>query len=1806
MNQEMLLRQTLEKSLHKIQRLHHEVERLKTSSREPIAIVSMACRYPGGVDNPSKLWELLSEGRDAIGPFPEGRGWDREGLYDPDPDAPGKVVTRQGGFLYDADRFDPTFFGISPREAERMDPQQRLLLECAWEALERAGTVPHSLEGSATGVFIGLLYGDYGGRLLSQLDLFDGYVLTGTFGSVGSGRIAYTLGLKGPAVTVDTACSSSLVTVHLACASLRAGECDLALAGGATVMATPMAFIEFSRQRGMAPDGRCKAFGAGANGIGASEGCGMLVLKRLSDAERDGDRVLAVIRGSAVNQDGRSHGLTAPNGPSQQDVIRRALTNAGLEAHDIDVVEAHGTGTPLGDPIEAQALLATYGQSHTAERPLWLGSIKSNIGHTQGAAGVAGLMKLVLALEHGELPRTLHADPPSRHVDWSRGGVELLQRAVPWPRSDRPRRGAVSSFGVSGTNAHVILEEAPAAAVAVPPADVALLPLLLSGHDETALRAQAGRLAEHLRSHPELCPIELAASLALRRSHFAQRLAISVHAETTTEGLTVAFAEFASGGAAPAGARMGRVEAAAGRVAILFTGQGSQRTGMGRRLYASHETFRAALDAVCTHMDPHLERPLKEVLFAEPPTREAQLLERTEWAQPALFALEVALYRQWEAWGVRGHALLGHSVGEIVAAHVAGILDLSDACALVAARGRLMQRLPSGGAMAALEATEEETLPLLQAEDGRVSLAAVNGPAQIVISGDEASVDAVCAQAKALGRRAKRLQVGHAFHSARMEPMLASFEQVARSLTYRAPRIPVASNVTGALTRHEEMATAEYWIRQVREPVRFADGVRALVAAGVRTFVECGPDPVLVALAAECAAQDGVEGASFIPSLRKDRDEVESLVRAVGTLHVRGHALDWGNVFAGIGGRNVDLPTYAFQRQRYWLDTPPGSAALQSAGMLDVGHPWLTAALRLADRDAYVLSGRLSTAEHPWVLDHVVAGAALLAGTAFVDLAWAVAGAVTGSTVAELALTTPLALPERGAVLLQVTVEPPDASGRRSFAIHSRPDERDGPAWSQHAMGILAPAAPMPLADVDLTAWPPADAQSLPIEGEYERLALRGYAYGPAFRGVRGSWRAGRTLYARVTLPDTVVATASRFGLHPALFDAAVQALTRAASQETTSGDELVLPFAWTDLALHRAGATDLWARIELDEAGEGAPMVASMLLADPSGRVVATTGAVRGAPIDPRWAKAGTRTEPLYQLAWNEVALAETEWLPDEHVVLAGNGQLAIVLGTGNAPTPRRLVLDLTAQDDGAVVSTAHRLAGEVVASLQSWLAEPRMQTTEFVVVTRGAVAAAPDDRVDGLAASTVWGLLRSARMEHPGRTIRVVDAGIEDLESQASLLRRAIAAHAEPELALRAHRAHAPRVRALADGVEGIAPVRWAGLDPNGTVLITGGTGELGREVAHHAVTAYGARHVVLTSRRGGDAPDAGGLAEALRLAGAESVQNVACDMGDAAAVANLVAALEAERPLTAVFHLAGLLDDGVLTHLTPERLERVLQPKVDGAWHLHEATKGASLSAFVLFSSAAGTLGSAGQGNYAAANVFLDAFASFLRARGVPAKSLAWGLWEQGGLGMTAHLAAADLARMKREGMLPMPVSHGLRLLDRALDRTEATLIPAKLDLAAMQRAATKARHVPSEASVLRARLVALSAAERRTALIEIVRTEVALALQLPSPAGILLDKPLKDWGLDSLMSVELRNRLGARIGSTLPATLAFDYPTPRAIAAHLEALLDIPATKVRAVETPRASKAVATIDPISVQHIDDDALLKLAFESTGEPQ
>jgi acyl transferase domain-containing protein/acyl carrier protein/pimeloyl-ACP methyl ester carboxylesterase len=1770
------------------------------ASDEPIAIVGMACRYPGGVRSAEDLWRLLVSGTDAITPFPDDRGWDAEGLYDPDPDHPGTTYAREGGFIEECMNFDPAFFGISPREALAMDPQQRLLLEVAWEAFEDARIDPMTLRGTPTGVFAGLMYQNYGPLLHRVPPELEGYLGTGTSGSVASGRIAYSFGFEGPAVTVDTACSASLVSLHLACQALRSGECSMALAGGATILTSPGIFIEFSRQRGVAADGRCKSFALDADGTGWAEGVGLVLVERLADARRCGREVLALVRGSAVNQDGASNGLTAPNGPSQERVINQALANSRVTAGDVDAVEAHGTGTMLGDPIEAEALLATYGQAHPPEQPLWLGAIKSNIAHTQAAAGVAGVIKMVLALRHGLLPKTLHVERASGKVDWSSGGVSLLSEPVPWPRRQRPRLAGVSGFGVSGTNAHLILEEAPAeepvaarAVDGIAPAPAAVVPWPVSAKTETALHEQAQRLLTHVGDRPELSTVDVAHSLATTRSNFDRR---AVVIGTTREEHLAGLRALAHGRSAPN--VVSGVAGKEGKLAYLFAGQGLQRAGMGRGLYETYPVFATALEQTAVELDGHLDRPIREIMFAVAGSDEGELLNQTEFAQPALFALEVALFRLLEAWGLRPAYLIGHSVGELAAAHVAGVLSLAEASALVVARGSLMQALPSGGAMVAVQASEEEVAASLVGHEGELALAAINGPSSVVVSGDEPAVLGWAARWESQGRRTRRLQVSHAFHSPRVEPMLAEFADLARRMSFAAPTIPMVSTVTGAPISDDELATPEYWVRQVRLTVRFFDGARWLESAGVTRCIELGPGAALTAMArdsmrASTPGEDRRGGRVLVPALRSNRPESRTLVGSVAELHAHGVRVNLESILSG--GRHVALPTYAFQRQRYFWSPAAESGNVSAAGLESLSHPLLGTAMRLADSEEWLLTGRISLATHTWLADHVAMERVLVSASTFVEIALRVGLRLECELLEELTVDSPLVLSGEGIVDVQVRVGEPDDAGRRTVGIFSRvgDGEPDGAMsdWVRHAGGVLASEADRSgvVADAEALvteAWPP-EGDPIAIEQVYERLADRGLRYGPAFQGLRSAWERGEEIWAAVRLNEDNAGAAAAFGIHPVLLDAAFQPLAEQA-------DGLTLPWRWRNVRLHATGARSL--RVRLQSLGSG---VSSMIATDDSGDPVVSVGAVERRPLSAQQIDAVKRIagELPFRLEWE--ALPESSNVADrpfEHVAVVGARELDLSEAEHHAslsellhaldagtPLPQAVVLQCVAGSRrDPVIATAHGLVQELLDLVRRLLEDRRFLGVRIVVLTRGAQAALPGESPD-IAMAPVWGVMRTVQAEHPGQFVAI---DVDGTDASRRVLGRAFASD-ESQLALRDGLTYVPRVVRTSS-----VPRLSRPFPSEGTVLVTGGTGGVGALVARHLVVEHGVSHLLLVSRRGVEYPGAGSLEQELFALGA-AVRIASCDASDRVQLEALLATISDEHPLSAVIHAAAVVDDGLVESLTEERVDRVLRPKLDAALHLHELTQGLDLSVFVLFSSARTLLGSPGQAAYAAANAFLDALAYHRRAHGLAATSEAWGPWLVGG-GLTGRLGVGDRARLGRLGVTSLSSERALELFDVALASEEPLVLPVRFDgtaLAAqagnerlspllrglagpaMRRAST---HVDLDSGALDG-LVDVPEAERDSLVLGVVCAAAATALGLPLATAVEPDRQLLELGLDSLEAVQMHDRLVEATGLQLPPTLIVDHPTPTAIAGYIRSQLDHHATGMGDAQAPLTVEA-----------------------------
>ncbi|MGW4131971.1 SDR family NAD(P)-dependent oxidoreductase [Amycolatopsis japonica] len=1643
--------------------LHETRKRLKeteTAGTEPIAIVGMACRYPGGVASPEDLWRMVETGGDGISGFPVDRGWDLEALYDPDPDKQGTSYVSQGGFLHDVAEFDPAFFGISPREALAMDPQQRLLLETSWEAIERAGIDPGSLKGSRTGVFAGLMYHDYVSGLTEIPDEVGGYLGTGNSGSIASGRVSYTFGFEGPALTVDTACSSSLVTLHLAAQALRRGECDLALSGGVTVMFTPGTFVEFSRQRGMAPDGRCKPFAEEADGTGWSEGVGMLLVERLSDAWRNGHPVLAVLRGSAVNQDGASNGLTAPNGPSQQRVIREALADARLTTADVDVVEAHGTGTTLGDPIEAQALLATYGKGRPSDRPLWLGSIKSNLGHTQAAAGVAGIIKMVQALRSGTLPRSLHAETPSSHVDWSAGAVSLLDEARPWPELDRPRRAAVSSFGISGTNAHVVLEAAPAAEETEPrqPVVTGATPWLLSARTPEALRARAAQL----RSFVDLP--DAAATLAARPL-FAHRAAIVGDPRAALDALA----------AGEPSSLLIEGTAQSGKAVFVFPGQGSQWVGMAEELVLAAPVFAESMAECETALSSFVDWKLSDVLS------DAAALERVDVVQPVLFAVMVSLARLWRACGVEPAAVVGHSQGEIAAACVAGALSLDDAARVVCLRSKAILALSGLGGMVSVAAAEDRVRELLP--DG-VSVAAVNGPSAVVVSGDVAGLEALVKRCELLDVRAKRIPVDYASHSAHVDAIEQEVLSALAGISPQAPVIPFYSTVTDEPLELD----AGYWFRNLRGTVQFARTVDRLLEDGFRFFVEASPHPVLVPGISEDAVALG--------SLRRGEGGAERFVASLAEAHVHGLSPAWSSILPTADW--VDLPTYPFQRKRFWLEAGTAAGDASAFGQTVVDHPLLGAVVAVPGTGGLLYTGRISLETHPWLADHAVSGTVLVPGTAFVELTLAAGVQVDCTMLDELTLEAPLVLEEGTDVRLSVELGDADVDGRREVGVYSR---RGDEPWTRHAHGVLLPetdGAPTPLAE-----WPPAGAERVGVEALYDELADAGLEYGPAFQGLRAAWRRENDVFAEIDLPEAQTGDAPAFGLHPALLDGALHGIALGVLPDDAEG--LRLPFAFSGVRLWSRGATAL--RVRLRPAADGV----ALTVADAEGLPVADVDGLLLRPVSV--SGLGGYRESLFGLDWVPAGATEPH---DATVWHCESGDLRTVLGAA-------------------------------LERVRTWLDEPG--DGPLVVATRGGIATERPDP----AAAAVWGLVRSAQSEHPGRFVLV------DGDVPAAL------PAGEAQVVVRDGVSFVPRlVRVPEPG-----PARaWSDDD---VVLITGGTGLLGAAVAKHLVVTHSVRSLVLLSRSGASAPGAAALADELTGLGAE-VRILACDAADREALRQVLAA----HPVTGVVHAAGVLDDGLITAQTPERLDRVLAPKVDAAVNLHELLPDAA--PFVMFSSAAGVFGNPGQSGYAAANAFVDALVERRRAEGAAATSLAWGLWAT----TSAMTDSADVERMARAGLGGLSTEEGLELLDAALATGRTLTVPMRLDLTALRAeeippllsglVRTRARRAPDGGGAFRARLAGLDADGRDAAILELVRGQVAAVLGHDGAGAIDADVAFLELGFDSLTAVDLRNRLAASTGLRLPPSLVFDHPTPLAVAERISG--DFSASD-RQPETPPAA-------------------------------
>ncbi len=2058
---------------------------------EPVAIVGAGLRLPGGARSLEELCQTLASEGDEVRPVARER-FVLEGAYE----GLGLEETScplEAALLEDVSGFDAGFFGVSPREAPAMDPRHRMLLETSWSALEDGGFVPGELRETRTGVFVGIGPGDYESHRTSRSD-GGMYSLTGTDTSFAAGRVSYHLGLQGPALSVNTACSSSLVALHLACESLRRGECELALAGGTQVLSGSESFVLLARSQALAGDGRSKAFSERADGYGRGEGVGVVVLMGASRARAEGRRILGIVRGSAVNHDGASSGITAPNGSSQEQVLRQALCRAGLTGREVDYVECHGTGTKLGDPIEVHALSRVYCAGRVNGEPLLLGSVKSRLGHLEYAAGITGVLTVLASLRSERLPSSLHSEPLNRHVEWERLGVRVLSAPRAWVRKEgRTRVAGVSSFGLSGTNAHVLLEEAPEASSrssssertaheSVQGTVAGLRVLQVSGRDEAALRGQCAELGGYLSSRPEVVLEDVAWTLSAHRTQFRERLCVVCE---SVEQASAELLRYGRGEGSTELSERGEAQSRGGAV-LVFPGQGSQWAGMARGLQNVEGAFSAALKSACEAVSPHMRESVWDVLQSSDEEQSLQFA-RVEVVQPALFCMGYALASQWQAWGLSVEAVLGQSQGELIAACVSGALSLSDAGRVVAIRSQLLSELRGRGRMASVSLPASELSARLGEYGGRVSIAVVNSERSTVVSGDASSVSTLVRELSGEGVYCREVAVDYASHSAEMDPILERLRSSLGEIRGSRARLKMCSSVTGEWLEGPELA-GEYWVRNLREPSRVDVATSALRARGYGVFVEASAHPLLVSPLSEGAAR----GEVVVGSLRRDGGGRGGLLRAAGALHAQGVELDWRAIQGG--GRFISLPTYAFQRERYWLSERVRGGEGSALGAEGLEHAILRSALSQPD-GTEILLGRLSQSEPGWLREHVVFGECLVPGACVAELALAAGERVGLPRLLELTLESPLGVGAGEEVQLQLRVEAlAGESSERAFSLHGR---RSGTRdWVLHATGILGKESSGP--STELAAWPPVGAERLELAEFYVGLAALGLSYGARFQGLREAYRDSEFLYGTVKLDGD---SPSGYGLHPALLDSALHLLML--SKSALGSEEVLLPFLLENVSLYATGASELRVQARLwSESGE---TQAEVRLYDESGRAVGRIGSFRGRAASRGAIRDAVHGEGLYEVRWT--ASVEPMRAERRSVVtqVVGLGELAERARAGlegacgvfanvsellswveQGGELGGVVVLVPGPVDVDVVSSVHGSTSALVSELQAWFGTRRTEGSTLTVLTSGAVSTSDEEGVSRLGHASLWGLVRSARSEHPERMVRLLDTDAS--RSSSSVLSQALQAEDEAESALREGLRLVPRlvkgsakggdlirpsglyrlealergsfeglslvgvereelganevrieVRAagvnfrdvlstlgetgesgllgpegagvvlevgaqvghvvVGDAVMGLmpgafgpevvtdgrvvvrmprglsfeeaatipstfltayyglfdlsglqagekllvhaaaggvglaalqlarlcgaevyataSPGKWGllrewgvpadhvgnsrstefreaflattsggGVDvvldclsrelvdasfellprggrflemgkldirdaaqvrrrhpgveyrvfdlkdagperiqellsrlvelfesgalkplpyraydvrrarevfrlmaqgkhtgklllvparevgAAGTVLITGGTGGLGALVAKHLVREHGAKRLLLTSRRGSDAPGCAALVRELESLGA-SVQVRACDVAERARVAELLANIDAAHPLSAVIHAAGILEDGVLSSLSAEAVRRVLRPKVDGAWHLHELTRGCSLSAFVLFSSFSGLQGGAGQGNYAAANTFLDALAAHRRAEGLPATSLAWGAWAEAG--MVTRLSQQDRARLKSLGAKLLTPEQGLALFDRALrshaplqapiaiDRAALRAYADDLMLAPMLRALLPQRpvrtHSEGDADSLRERLRRLPDGERMAALLELTRKESAAVLHLAGTDSVPSERSLHELGFDSLMALELRNRLAKAVGARLNVTDMLRDSRPLHVAQILTAAL-----------------------------------------------
>jgi acyl transferase domain-containing protein/acyl carrier protein len=1810
--------ETLKKLYIALKKAQDKVSKLEAAQHEPIAIIGMACRFPGGANNPAQYWEILKNGVDTITEVPASRGnWND--YYDSDPEVPGKMYTTKGGFLdipiYD---FDATFFKIAPKEAHSLDPQQRLLLEVSWEALENAGIDVTKLDKSQTGVFVGISGDDYTNahRKSGVLEKINAYSITGSVFSTASGRISYTYGLQGPNMPIDTACSSSSVALHLACQSLRSRESEVAMVGGVNLILAPDTHVCFSKLQAISPEGSSKSFDATADGYVRSEGCSMVILKRLSDALDAGDNILALVKGTAVNQDGRSNGLTAPNGIAQQKVIHAALKNADLDAASLDYIEAHGTGTPLGDPIEMEAIGEVIKTKHTFNSPLLIGSVKTNIGHTEPVAGLAGLIKVILSLQHEVIPPNIHFNQPNPLINWDELPVKIPTQLTTWSRSEKPRVAGINSFGFGGTNAHVIVAESPPVAeYQKSEKDKPIHILTLSAKNENALTELVSRYIDYLSKNEtdELENICYTANVG--RCHFEHRLAV---VGKSTEEIKKKLSKNISDNTDNSVYKSQNTDHQnANKIAFLFTGQGSQYVGMGEQLYETQPTFRKTIDHCNEILRDYLKQPLLEVLYPKDNQKseiQNSKLDETAYTQPALFALEYALAKLWQSWGIQPTVVMGHSVGEYVAACIAGVFSLEDGIRLITKRARLMQALPRGGEMVSVLADEEQVRTAIKPYTQTVSIAAINGSKSIVFSGEGTAVQAVVELLQCQGIKTIMLQVSDAFHSPLMEPMLAEFERVAQKVTYATPKISIISNLTGGFVT-DEMTSSKYWCRHIRQPVKFAASMETLHQQSVEIFLEIGPKPNLLGMGKQCLPDD-VE-AIWLPSLRPNQAEWQQLLQSLATLYVQGVSVDWSSFDQDYSRRKVMLPTYPFQRQRYFLETrfAKNSRGLAFSGSHICGlHPLLDQKLQTPLLKETLFESLFSRYSMPFLEEHRIFGKLVVSGATHISMllgASELTFGTGGCVLEDILFPQALAIEDDGERVVQLAISPDESGKEASFKLISF-EKDSNHAWITHATGRMIPTSlstthyQLPI--INLQEVETRCQQKINATELYHIQQQRQIQLGPGYKWLESIQQGNKEAIAKIKLPESLAAKGiiDKYQLHPGLIDSCFGLLTMTMD---IGVENTFIPFSIEKIHFYqRPSSHQLYAYASLQPDAYG-KLIGDIQLFENENKIIAEFIGMEGRKASPEALLRTLKTDFnhwLYDIAWlpkvrdsqpvpqqkpgNWLIFADKKGIGVKlSELLEAQGERCVLVSVGssyakadeahyhlNPAEPRdfqRILQESKISYRGIIHLWSLNATKEETDITLSALQEAQMlgcgsvlhlvqalaQANSFPrlwLVTQGSqpVSATPLQ----VQQSPLWGLGKVITLEHPDlQCVRLdIDYNADSNDIRALFEEIVSPDNKEDQVAWRKGERYVPRLSKA-----NLELQREIKIQPDCSYLITGGLGALGLKVVHWLVE-QGAQHIVVTGRGGASQEVQTTLAQ-LKLADVQIVQADVSRQEDVERILDTIK--NSMPPLRGIVHIAGVLDDGVLLQQTWERFSQVMAPKVAGSWNLHILTQHMPLDFFVCFSSMVSLLGSSAQGNYVAANTFMDTLAHHRLALGQPGLSINWGPWAE--TGMAADLEYREQRRIAKQGLSSIAPDDGLQVLGELLAQNVAQVgvLPinwSKFFQQSLEEATSpffeamtrnvQSSNEPPQAALLK-QLEDAPASARRDIMMMFIRAEIVRVLELSSPEQIQPRKRLFDLGIDSLMAVDLRNRLKASLGHPLRSTLLFDYPT-------LESLVD----------------------------------------------